>query len=75
MRGAGFTELASLATEARYAGETVDTAQVDRARSGAVAVKEQVRATTTVPQRLGYQLSPRKLLRRRPGPSRLSRRR
>jgi hypothetical protein len=63
-----FRHLAELATEARYSGRPATDAEVESARNGSVAVLERVRAETTVPQRLGYELSPRHLLKplRRP---------
>jgi hypothetical protein len=57
-------QLATLTTGARYAGDQAAEADVSLARRGAVAVTDQVKATTTAPQRLGYHLSPRARLRR-----------
>jgi hypothetical protein len=63
---APFHELASLATEARYSGDSVTDDDVVAARQGSVVVLERVREQTSLPQRLGYELSPRLLVRRRP---------
>lgn len=63
---APFHELASLATEARYSGDSITDDDVAAARQGSVAVLERVKEQTSLPQRLGYELSPKLLVRRRP---------
>jgi hypothetical protein len=63
---APFHELASLATDARYSGRRISDEDVEAARHGSTAVLERVKEHTSLPQRLGYELSPRLLLRRRP---------
>lgn len=67
LNGPELHDLAALTTEARYAPDraaTEDDTEVTRARRGAAAVADRVRATTTAPQRLGYHLSPRARLSR-----------
>jgi hypothetical protein len=73
LNGPELRDLAALTTGARYTGDQTADDDVARARLGATAVTDQVKATTSAPQRLGYHLSPRARLRRarhRRGPRR-----